>query len=166
MSNLKNIQKNKDHKQFKNKRIVIFISIFVALIIVISIVFVVLNRKTAVYIDFTVDGKVIYSGEVTLDISDPTVIDAVRCFASERKINVVYDNEELPTTILDFDDYPEFKNVNKGLWYFWEFAINDITVYDIVGRAGNYGISDGDHIHWYYSSIPFGEGIYDEEYLY
>lgn len=162
----RNACKRSVNKNTKNKNIVL-ISVVLAIFLIIAVlVLLILNRGTDVYIDFTVDGEVIYSGTVKLDKFSPTVLDAVALFAKENKIDVTYDSVEFPTTVVDFADYKETKNAVDGLWYFWEFGVNDISVYDISGRAGGYTVYDGDEIHWYYSAIPWGEGVYDEEYLY
>ena len=76
-------------------------------------------------------------------------------FAKENGIEYTYDDEEKPTTIKDFDGYNENKDYDQECLYFWEFGLNDISVYDITGRASNNKLSDGDQIHWYYSAMEF-----------
>lgn len=155
MSNLKNKQIASAKKKINKKHKIIIISIIAFFFIIALIIFFVSNQTTTVYLDFTAEGEVIYSGNIAVKGIKPTVLDAVTEFAKNNKISYTYDNEDNPTTIYDFGDYPETKNEEESIWYFWEFGINDITVYDITGRASNNFIKEGDEIHWYYSGIQF-----------
>lgn len=151
-------QKNKNSVKKKpginKKQLTIVLSCVAAVVLIALIVTIVLaNKTTQVYIDFTVDNEVIYSGNVTVKGINPTVLRAVETFAKEKGIEYTYDNEKKPTTIKDFGDYLEHKDQDAGLWYFWEFGLNDISVYDITGRASNNKIKNGDEIHWYFSTI-------------
>lgn len=151
--NYKNISKQKKPTK---KQIVTLCSIVAAviLLIVVSLI-IVCNIKTEVYIDFTVDGEIIYSGKVIVKGINPTVLKATEIFANEKGIEYTYDDEKDPTTIKDFDGYNEYKDYDAGCLYFWEFGLNDISVYDITGRAFNNKITDGDKIHWYFSAMEF-----------
>ncbi|MBQ3100589.1 MAG: DUF4430 domain-containing protein [Clostridia bacterium] len=151
--NYKNISKQKK----PTKKQILTVSSIVAvvfLIAVISIIFV-CNIKTEVYIDFTVDGEVIYSGKITVKGINPTVLKATELFAKEKGIEYTYDDEKKPTTIKSFDGFVEHKDYDAESLYFWEFGLNEISVYDITGRASNNKIKNGDEIHWYYSAMEF-----------
>lgn len=151
--NYKNISKqNKPAK----KQIITLCSIVAAVILIATVALIIVcNIKTEVYIDFTVDGEVIYSGNVTVKGINPTVLKATELFAKEKGIEYTYDDEKNPTTIKDFDGYNENKDYEKECLYFWEFGLNDISVYDITGRASNNKIKNGDEIHWYFSALDF-----------
>ncbi len=162
MSNNKNKNKNKNKRnntvkkksKINKKHLIVVLSCVAFVVLVIaSALIIAANKTTEVYIDFTVDGKIVYSGEVTVKGINPTVLRAVEVFADNNGIEYTYDDEKKPTTIRDFGEYSEYKDEDAGLWYFWEFGLNDITVYDITGRASNNKITNGDEIHWYFSSI-------------
>jgi len=153
--NYKNVSKKKDSAK---KRIVAICSILAAVAAIVAVTLIIVcNIKTVVYIDFTVDGKIIYSGEVTVKGLNPTVLKATEVFAKEKGIEYTYDDEKSPTTIKDFDVYSEYKDYDTSCLYFWEFGLNDISVYDITGRASNNKLADGDEIHWYFSALEFPE---------
>ncbi len=98
----------------------------------------------------TAEGTVILNDvEVTVTDEHPTVMDAFRKAVSDDDgfPDVRYDNDDHPMSVLDVASFLE--NSEK----MWMFRVNNKTFDSTKGRAGNYGIKDGDRIYFEYLPI-------------
>ncbi len=113
------------------------------------------ENAVTVTVNFVADGADYYSKEVTVYADEPTVLLAVQYLMDENDdIEIVLDNPDDPTTILDVDEYTDGDK-------FWDFKIGE-DAYGTNGRASNAKIKDGDVITWGYMTSDEFEALESE----